>query len=168
VETPERMEEAGAASDAGVATEAWRLLRSLLEADQARWRRGLEEKGLTTVQAHALMQMAEAPPGPMSKLADRLGVDPSWVTGLVDRLEQRGEVARRASPDDRRVKIVELTRVGRDTCEDLARLAGEPPPQLSELPEEDLRHLLRIAGALLQMRRRGEEDRAGPPPAGFL
>jgi DNA-binding MarR family transcriptional regulator len=168
VETPERIGEARPVSEAGVAPEAWRLLRSLLVAQQARWRRGLEQKGLTTVQAHALMQMAEAPPGPMSRLADRLGVDPSWVTGLVDRLEQRGEVARRASPDDRRVKIVELTGAGRDTCADLARLAGEPPPELSELPEEDVRHLLRIAGELLRMRRRGGEDRAGPPPAGFL
>jgi len=100
------------------------------------------------------MEMAELPPGPMTKLAERLGVDPSWVTGLVDRLQARGDVARRPSADDRRVKIVELTSAGRETWRSLLRLANEPPPALLELPEEDLRELLRIAGEALQRQRR--------------
>jgi DNA-binding MarR family transcriptional regulator len=137
-----------------IAAEAWRLLRDLLEAQQARWRRGVAERGLTMVQARALMEMAEMPPGPMTKLSDRLGVDPSWVTGLVDRLESRGEVARRPSPEDRRVKIVELTDAGRETCQALVRLAEELPPALLEVPEADLRELARIAGEVLQRQRR--------------
>jgi DNA-binding MarR family transcriptional regulator len=102
------------------------------------------------------MQMAEMPPGPMTRLADRLGVDPSWVTGLVDRLQARGEVDRRPSAQDRRVKIVELTEAGQETREALLRLTYEPPPELLELPEEDLRELLRIAGDILQLRLRHE------------
>ena len=137
-----------------IAGRAWGLLRDLLEAQQARFRHALAERGLTAVQAHALMEMAELPPEPMTKLAERLGVDPSWVTGLVDRLQARGDVARRPSADDRRVKIVELTSAGRETWRALLRLANEPPPALLELPEEDLRELLRIVGDALQRQRR--------------
>jgi DNA-binding MarR family transcriptional regulator len=137
-----------------IAAEAWRLLRELLEAQQARWRRGVADRGLTLVQARALLEMADMPPGPMTKLADRLGVDPSWVTGLVDRLESRGEVARKTSPEDRRVKIVELTSAGRETCQVLLRLADELPPALLGVPEADLQELARIAGEVLQRQTR--------------
>jgi MarR family transcriptional regulator, organic hydroperoxide resistance regulator len=166
VESPERGDHVSGAPTSEVATRAWRLLRDLLEAQQARWRRGLAEKGLTTVQAHALMEMAEMPPGPMTRLADRLGVDPSWVTGLVDRLQARGEVARRPSPEDRRVKIVELTGAGQRTCQALRRLTDEPPRELLELPEADLRELLRITGDVLQLRRRHRTPPPGPAPRG--
>jgi DNA-binding MarR family transcriptional regulator len=152
VKSPGRGDEA----DTQIAARAWRLLRDLLEAQEVRWRRGLAEKGLTVVQAHALMEMAEMPPGPMTRLADRLGVDPSWVTGLVDRLQARGEVDRRPSSEDRRVKIVELTEAGQETREALLRLTYEPPRELLELPEEDLRELLRIAEDILQLRRSRE------------
>jgi len=156
---PERGEPAPGAPASGatageIAGRAWGLLRDLLEVQQARFRHALAERWLTAVQAHALMEMAELPPGPMTKLAERLGVDPSWVTGLVDRLQARGDVARRPSADDRRVKIVELTNPGRETWRSLLRLANEPPPALLELPEEDLRDLLRIAGEALQRQRR--------------
>ena len=136
-----------------VAAEAWRLLRELLEAQQARWRRGVAERGLTMVQARALMEMADMPPGPMTRLSDRLGVDPSWVTGLVDRLESRGEVVRMPSPQDRRVKIVELTDVGRATCQALVRLSEELPTALLDVPEADLRELARIASEVLRRSR---------------
>jgi len=152
VKGPERGEEAATQ----IAARAWRLLRDLLAAQETRWRRGLAERGLTVVQAHALMEMAEMPPGPMTRLADRLGVDPSWVTGLVDRLQARGDVDRRPSTEDRRVKIVELTEAGRATRQALLRLTYEPPRELLELPEEDLRELLRIAGDILLLRRRHE------------
>lgn len=46
----------------------------------------------------------------MRVLADRLGCDPSNVTGLADRLEERGLVERRRSEHDRRV--TELIRTG--------------------------------------------------------
>ena len=150
--SPEGGEAASGVSASEIAARAWRLLRELLEAQQWRWRRDLVERGLTVVQANALIVMAEMPPGPMTKLADRLGVDPSWVTGLVDRLQSRGEVARRTSPGDRRVKIVELTGAGRETSQALLRLANEPPRELLELPEADLHELLRIVGDVLRLR----------------
>jgi DNA-binding MarR family transcriptional regulator len=114
--------------------------------------------GLTTVQAHAIIEMANLPPGPMTRLASHLGVDPSWVTGLIDRLEERGDVTRRPSLRDRRVKIVELTPGGQQTRESLYELTYEPPASLLELPEHDLRELLRILGSAVKRERQQDDS----------
>ena len=47
-----------------------------------------------------------------ARLADRLHVSRQTMTGLLDRLEERGHVARRAHPTDRRRKVVRLTDEG--------------------------------------------------------
>ena len=49
----------------------------------------------------------------MAAIADRLDLDRSSVSGLIDRAEKRGLVARRSSPTDRREVNVELTAQGR-------------------------------------------------------
>lgn len=65
---------------------------------------------LSFAQAMALRELDE--PVPMRELAERLCCDASNVTGIVDRLEARGLVERRMSPDDRRVKHLVLTDAG--------------------------------------------------------
>src|ERR1700749_1978861 len=49
----------------------------------------------------------------MQELARLLDLDKSSVTGLVDRAERRGLVARAPSPADRRAVLVRLTEEGR-------------------------------------------------------
>ena len=49
----------------------------------------------------------------MNTSADAIGRDPSWMTTVVDGLESRGLATRRATPGDRRVKVVEVTESGR-------------------------------------------------------
>ncbi len=65
----------------------------------------LQEIGLTEALADALWQLDPAD-GPQSRrsLADRLHCDPSNVTFLVDRLEERGLVERVNDLHDRRIK----------------------------------------------------------------
>ncbi|MHB8465407.1 MAG: MarR family winged helix-turn-helix transcriptional regulator [Acidimicrobiales bacterium] len=67
---------------------------------------------LSAPQAKALRYLAQAGPVPMRELACGLRCDASNVTGIVDRLEQRGLVERRASPADRRVKSLVVTASG--------------------------------------------------------
>jgi len=55
---------------------------------------------------------------PMGRLADELRVALPNATGLVNRMEERGLVARRDDPGDRRIVLVALTPDGR-------RLIGE-------------------------------------------
>ena len=62
----------------------------------------------------------------MSELSDRLLVRPPSVTGVVDRLEREGLVARDAAADDLRAKRVRLTPKGRRLVEQvLAVHAGQ-------------------------------------------
>ena len=67
---------------------------------------------LSPPQAKALRYLAHAGPVPMRELACGLHCDASNVTGIVDRLEQRGLVERRAAPTDRRVKSLVVTPTG--------------------------------------------------------
>ncbi len=89
-------------------------------------------------------------PTPMREFARRLGYDPSNFTGIVDRLEQRGLVARRPDPDDRRVRQLVLTDDGRTLRRDLeTRLLADLPlfAGLDEPARRTLRDLLRRAVA---------------------
>jgi DNA-binding MarR family transcriptional regulator len=93
--------------------------------------------GLSQVQCHVLHLMEPGQPVPMSRLAETLSCDASNVTGLVDRMEARGLLARRPSPADRRVKILELTATGeRLRAEMLRHMTGQPLPLASLRPDE--------------------------------
>lgn len=64
----------------------------------------------------AVAVLRDIGPCRMGDLAEHLGVVQSAVTPLVDRLEERGLVARRRSEEDRRVWLVELTRDGQNVA----------------------------------------------------
>lgn len=55
----------------------------------------------------------------MAELADRLGLKKSTMTGLIDRAEQRGLVARTPNTDDNRATDVFLTDEGAELMESL-------------------------------------------------
>ena len=80
----------------------------------------------------------------MRELAVELVCDASNVTGLVDRLEKRGLLERRATEDDRRVKCVHLTPAGRRVREKLDRRFLEPPPAIAALNVADQNALREI------------------------
>jgi DNA-binding MarR family transcriptional regulator len=49
---------------------------------------------------------------PIAAIGQRLGLSPSTMTGLVDRLEEQGHVKRRPHASDRRVTVLALSRKG--------------------------------------------------------
>jgi DNA-binding MarR family transcriptional regulator len=103
------------------------------------------EHALTGAQAR-LLSLLSLEPLPMRKLAQKLKCEPSNVTGIVDRLEARDLVERRADPADRRVKLAAATEEGRRVARDLReglRFAREPLAGLSEQERLALRDLLR-------------------------
>ncbi|MGW5640438.1 MarR family winged helix-turn-helix transcriptional regulator [Streptomyces sp. NPDC003832] len=102
------------------------------------------EHALTGAQAR-LLGLLSLEPLPMRRLAQRLKCEPSNVTGIVDRLESRGLVERRADPADRRVKVAAATAEGRRVARSLReslRFAREPLAGLSEGERVALRDLL--------------------------
>jgi DNA-binding MarR family transcriptional regulator len=83
-------------------------------------------------------------PRPMGELAQEMHCDSSNITGIVDRLTERGLVERRAAEGDRRVKLVALTEAGHALRDELARRRSVPPPELEALSDADLRRLQKI------------------------
>src|SRR5262245_33634559 len=107
------------------ACRAWQLLVKFFFAKREHLPSFGEELELSAVQCHVLHLIEPERPVPMGQLAGTLGCDASNVTGLVDRLEARGLVARRTAPGDRRVKVVQLTPTGsRLRAQLLSRVAG--------------------------------------------
>jgi DNA-binding MarR family transcriptional regulator len=128
------------------ASEAWILMHRIHWSEKPRFMAIGQEFDLAPQQGMALRALHE--PRPMGELAKFLACDNSNVTGIVDRLEERGLVKRRAAEHDRRVKLIELTEQGQRVRREIERRITEPPRAIAELPEADqiaLRDILRRA-----------------------
>lgn len=87
---------------------------------------------VTMAQMRVLMVLAALGEARMSDLAHRLGVAPSTLSSVVDRLVEAGLANRLDDPRDRRSVVVALTPVG-----------GQMLDQFNELGADALRALLR-------------------------
>src|SRR6185295_17013441 len=131
------------------ACRAWRLLMKFFFAQREHLPSAGAESDLSPIQCHVLHLIEPGRPLPMSRLAETLSCDASNVTGLVDRLESRGLVRRQPSPQDRRVKVLQLTASGsRLRAQLLKRMAGQSHP-LSRLSADQQRTLVKILEALV-------------------
>lgn len=101
---------------------------------------------LTPVQAKVLMHLEE--PVPMRSVADSLTCDPSNITGVVDRLEERGLVERAADPSDRRVTLLRTTTAGRSMRESVATAVFRDVPGMKGLSRAQVADLRDALAAL--------------------
>lgn len=131
------------------ACRAWQLLMRFFFAQRAHLPSWERDVGLSAVQCHVLHLIEPGRPIPMSRLAATLACDASNVTGLVDRLEARGLVLRRPSPDDRRVKVLELTTEGNRFRSSLLRRMTRPALPLGRLSTAEQQTLVRLLERLL-------------------
>jgi DNA-binding MarR family transcriptional regulator len=131
------------------AAEAWDLLQGLmLDVQRPRFLTLCSEFDITPPQLMTLRRLDSDSPVPTSEVAKWLACDASNVTGIVDRLEARGLVERRAAPADRRVRMLALTEDGAALRDEISRRMAVPPDQLAALPHADqraLRDILRRA-----------------------
>jgi DNA-binding MarR family transcriptional regulator len=126
--------------------EAWALLSSLVYPPPfAAIARELDLRPA----AFGTLRMLDQP-RTMSEVAGALQCDNSNVTGIVDSLEEKGLAQRRASEEDRRVKLIELTKEGRRVHARLAKAFATPPAWVDSLSAADqlvLRDILEKAVA---------------------
>jgi len=136
------------ATKRSAASEAWELVNELVHSQRQAVMAIASELELSVPQTMALRRLDPARPMPMSELAGALRCDNSNVTGIIDRLEDRGLVRREPSAQDRRVKMLTVTVKGEALRERLRQLWDRPPAGLASLDEDDqiaLRDLLRRA-----------------------
>ncbi len=67
---------------------------------------------LTVPQLKCLFYISNQGKTNFRKLADRLKVSPSNITGIIDRLVEQGLVSRTENPEDRRVLLLQATNEG--------------------------------------------------------
>jgi MarR family transcriptional regulator, organic hydroperoxide resistance regulator len=132
--------------------EAWELMFELFKGTKReRFQLG-QEYGLSPMQLIALSSLEPGAEVPMSSLADTLLCDASNVTGIVDRLEGRGLIERRAAAHDRRVKLLGLTDEGVRLRDEVTRRMHEPPAEIAGLSPADKRALRDIIKRALARR----------------
>jgi len=86
-------------------------LVELYVAIQQIYARSSRQVGITPQQAH-LLCIADHQTPTLGELATELGCDKTNITGLVDRVANRGLVERIGDDNDRRVKRVQVTQLG--------------------------------------------------------
>jgi len=129
---------------ASEARKAWTLLLEMLVAERSRLPVIASNLGLSEAQCLLLQRLDPHAPLAMCRVAEALDCDPSNVTGIVDRLERRGLVERRADPRDRRVKHLVLTDQGEELRKRLLAELSEPPSAIESLSAADQRTLCAI------------------------
>jgi DNA-binding MarR family transcriptional regulator len=130
-------------------SEAWSLMHWLMVSNKRRFLTTGGEFDLAPQQMIAL-RILGAGPRKMSELAQVLFCDNSNVTGIVDRLEERGLVRRAAAEGDRRVKLLVLTEEGEFMRSEITKRMAEPPPPIAALSERDQRELRDILKRALE------------------
>lgn len=110
--------------------------------------------GLTPTQFSVVEALFHLGPLPQCQLAARVFKSSGNMTLVIDNLEKLGLVARQADPDDRRVSVVDLTTLGKQTVSMLFPLHAAAVAHLFEVltPEEQ-----RTLGEIL--RKLGKQER---------
>ncbi len=94
---------------------------------------------LTPMQAITLVLTNKDEPKPMNAFQKLYNCDASNITGIIDGLEEKGLVSRGEKEDDRRVKIVLLTRDGASVQSQITTdLIGADDSLLANLSQDEL------------------------------
>jgi DNA-binding MarR family transcriptional regulator len=131
------------------AAAAWRSVMSLVGWGSGRPPRVptvAQQFGLSPKQLVLIWRLPPGSTASMRGMGDRLSCDASFMTGMVDRLEEGGLIERRPDPDDRRVTLIALTGKGAELRERALAALHEPPPEFDALDGDELEQLATLLG----------------------
>ena len=132
-----------------VARRVWQILFDLLIRTAPVRTASLARRGLTPNDSRGLFSLDPQTGRSMRSLADEWECDPSYATFVVNRLEELGLASRQPLLDDKRVKLVVLTRKGANTRSELLQEFHQPPAEFGALDRADLETLERIVAKLV-------------------
>lgn len=108
------------------------------------------ELGTTPVQYAVLHTLADRPGIDQRTLARAVSFDTSTIGGVVDRLEARGLLMRSHSPQDRRVRLLELTPEGKALLRELTPLMQRTQERiLAPLSARERKEFMRMVQAVI-------------------
>lgn len=106
-------------------------------------------EGLTPSQASVLGLVAVRGPLGLGELAKLEGLNPTMLSRVVRKLDERGLIERLTDPDDQRAARVRVTTTGEDTHTRVARQRNEVVSEcLDRLPEQAVDQLVTALPAL--------------------
>ena len=103
----------------GATQDIVQLLRRMVSRIYVDSKRMMKRFGLTGPQTLVLHALLHSGPISSATLARAIFVTPSNLTGIIDRLEQKGLLTRTRQATDRRVQLLNLTEAGRQKAESL-------------------------------------------------
>lgn len=126
------------------------LLHDVARTMRVRFDQRARSKGMTRAQWIILARVDKAPGLSQNEMASILEVEPISVGRLIDRLEARGLVERRADPADRRVRRLHLTPLAKPYLDDIAAQRELMSREVLDGIDHDARE--RLVEALLRMK----------------
>jgi DNA-binding MarR family transcriptional regulator len=119
----------------------------------------LQANGLTMWGYAVLLALGDEPVRTQAALAEMIGADKTRIIADLDELQDRGMIARKADPDDRRVRLVSITAKGRRARDRAqAEIQRREELMLAQFPAADRRAFLRVTETLARQARAGELD----------
>lgn len=113
------------------------------------WKQHVAEFGVTGVQALVLNALSEEGESSSVHLGTRVQLDSATMTGVLDRLESAGLIARVPDADDRRAVRLVLTPPGRDITQQLQqRLVEANAGYTHNLNDAEVKTLKRLLSKL--------------------
>jgi DNA-binding MarR family transcriptional regulator len=127
-------------------------IRRLMQAGELYTKELNKIYNISSAQLNCLLALYEIGPLSPSQIAKYIMVNSSTVTGIIDRLEQKGLVRRMRISQDRRIITIELTKNGKVLAE------NAPPPiqwklmdGLNNITEQDIKQIARTLARLTSM-----------------
>jgi len=117
------------------------LMRELIAAELP----VLQKHGLSMWGYSVLITLDQSPVRTQAALAEAIGADKSRIIPVLDELETQGLIRRHPDPEDRRVRLLEITAEGR-AAKDATQVAIQRGEEkwLQKLQADDRRTFLRV------------------------
>ncbi|MEA2620709.1 MAG: hypothetical protein QOC97_1482 [Chloroflexota bacterium] len=121
------------------------VIKTMLEAFRPQMDVPADASDLTISQLRLMVLIRRSGPLSMHRIAESFGLSQTAATGLVERVERHGFLARRHRSDDRRVVECQLTQTGTELLDELSGLrTRDLQDALAALSDEQLAEFVRL------------------------
>jgi MarR family transcriptional regulator, 2-MHQ and catechol-resistance regulon repressor len=138
----------------------WLVWKKAHEAASDYLGKGIGETGISHTDFRVLEALLHKGPLPVNTIGPKVHLTPGSISVAVDRLLEKGLVSRAESPGDRRVRIVALTKAGKDLivpifrkhASEIGKVFADANPKKLQILETLLKKAGKRASALAEER----------------